>query len=50
MDEVITDHPAELQIHVIPDNPSTHKTNDQWLAAHPNVIFHFTPTSASWFN
>ena len=24
--------------------------NDDWLAAHPNVTFHFTPTSASWLN
>ena len=23
---------------------------DDWLAAHPNVTFHFTPTSASWLN
>ena len=50
MDEAITDHPAELQIHVILDNPSTHKMNDEWLIARPNVIFYFTPTSASWFN
>jgi hypothetical protein len=32
------------------DNLSTHKRNDEWLAAHPNVTFHFTPTSASWLN
>ena len=24
--------------------------NDAWLIAHPNVHFHFTPTSASWLN
>jgi len=28
----------------------TTQTNDDWLAAHPNVTFHFTPTSASWLN
>ena len=50
MDEVIADQPAERQIHVILDNLSTHKRNDEWLAAHPNVTFHFTPTSASWLN
>lgn len=50
MDEVIADQPAERQIHVILDNLSTHKKNDDWLAAHPNVTFHFTPTSASWLN
>jgi hypothetical protein len=32
------------------DNLSTHKKNEQWLSAHPNVTFHFTPTSASWLN
>lgn len=50
MDEVIADQPAGRQIHVILDNLSTHKKNDDWLAAHPNVTFHFTPTSASWLN
>jgi len=50
MDEVIEDQPAERQIHVILDNLNTHKKNDDWLAAHPNVTFHFTPTSASWLN
>jgi len=50
MEEVIADQPAERQIHVILDNLSTHKKNDAWLAAHPNVTFHFTPTSASWLN
>src|SRR5246127_5558212 len=24
--------------------------NEHWLKAHPNVQFHFTPTSASWLN
>jgi transposase len=50
MEEVIAGQPAERQIHVILDNLSTHKRNDEWLAAHPNVTFHFTPTSASWLN
>jgi transposase len=38
------------QLHVILDNLSTHKKNEEWLDAHPNVKFHFTPTSASWLN
>ena len=38
------------QLHVILDNLSTHKKNEEWLEAHPNVKFHFTPTSASWLN
>lgn len=50
MEEVIADQPAQRQIHVILDNLGTHKKNDDWLAAHPNVTFHFTPTSASWLN
>lgn len=40
------------ELHVILDNSSTHKTPDvgAWLATHPNVVFHFTPTGASWLN
>ncbi len=50
MEELVTDIPADQQIHVILDNYSTHKKNGEWLAAHPNAHFHFTPTSASWLN
>ena len=44
--------PVELDIHVILDNYATHKhaTVRAWLAKHPRVHFHFTPTSASWLN
>jgi transposase len=44
--------PAELDVHVILDNSSTHKTPaiHKWLAAHPRFVLHFTPTSASWLN
>ena len=44
--------PKELDLHVILDNSSTHKTPDvkKWLAKHPRIILHFTPTSASWLN
>ncbi|MHC2674038.1 uncharacterized protein YjbJ (UPF0337 family)/transposase [Bradyrhizobium diazoefficiens] len=38
------------KLHVILDNLNTHKKNEDWLKAHPNVQFHFTPTSASWLN
>src|ERR1700746_819910 len=39
------------EIHVILDNLSTHKPQrDMWLARHPNVHFHYTPTHASWTN
>lgn len=50
MDEVVVDIPAGKAIHVILDNYSTHKKNHDWLAQHPNVRFHYTPTSASWLN
>jgi transposase len=50
MNEVVADLPPDQEIHVILDNYSTHKKNDDWLAAHTNVTFHFTPTSASWLN
>jgi len=50
MDGLLADLPSEREIHVILDNYCIHKRNDAWLAAHPNVHFHFTPTSASWLN
>lgn len=50
MDDIIKDVPADQEIHVILDNYCTHKKNHDWLARHPNVHFHFTPTSASWLN
>lgn len=50
MDRVVADLPAGKEIHVILDNDCIHKKNDTWLAAHPHVFFHFTPTSASWLN
>ena len=44
--------PAELDVHVILDNSSTHKTPaiQKWLAGHPRFVLHFTPTSSSWLN
>lgn len=44
--------PADLDVHVVLDNSSTHKTPAirRWLLAHPRFVFHFTPTSASWLN
>jgi len=41
-----------LDLHVILDNSSTHKTAavKNWLAKHPHVKLHFTPTSALWLN
>jgi len=44
--------PADLDVHVVLDNASTHKTPTvkRWLAAHPRFVLHFTPTSSSWLN
>ena len=50
MDEVVKDAPVDQEIHVILDNYATHKKNEEWLKTHPNVTFHYTPTSASWLN
>lgn len=50
MSQIVGEYEPEQEIHVILDNYSTHKRNDEWLARHPNVTFHFTPTSASWLN
>lgn len=50
MDQVVAETSPEQELHVILDNYSTHKKCDAWLAAHPQVHFHFTPTSASWLN
>lgn len=47
MNEVVAEYP-DREIHVVLDNLSTHKPkHDAWLARHPNVHFHFTPTHAS---
>ena len=50
MDQVVAEAPAGRELHVVLDNYCTHKRCDAWLAAHPDVHFHFTPTSASWLN
>lgn len=51
LDEVLADQPQGKEIHVILDNYSPHKGNDDWLEKFAGrVQFHFTPTSASWLN
>jgi transposase len=44
--------PKHVDIHLILDNYSTHKTPrvQQWFAKHPRFHRHFTPTSSSWLN
>lgn len=44
--------PAGLDVHLILDNYSTHKSPRirRWLARHPRFHLHFTPTYSSWLN
>jgi len=44
--------PAGLDVHVVVDNSSTHKTPaiQRWLVRHPRFTLHFTPTYSSWLN
>lgn len=44
--------PAHLDLHLIADNSSTHKTPavQKWVSRHPRFHLHFTPTSSSWLN
>lgn len=49
MDEIVAAYPRR-RLEVILDNLNTHKKNDAWLAHHPKVQFHYTPTRASWLN
>jgi transposase len=44
--------PGHLDVHLVCDNYSTHKTPTvkKWLASHPRFHMHFTPTYSSWIN
>jgi len=44
--------PDQLDVHLIVDNSSTHKTPAvrRWLVHHPRFTMHFTPTYSSWLN
>ena len=44
--------PPALDVHLVLDNASTHKTKliRRWLAKRPRYHVHFTPTSSSWIN
>jgi transposase len=52
LDAVEKNTPPQLELHLILDNSSIHKTPliHRWLLRHPRVHLHFTPTSASWLN
>src|SRR5881409_4506306 len=44
--------PTDLDLHLVVDNASTHKSPpvQRWLRRHPRFHLHFTPTSSSWLN
>jgi len=50
--DLVANQPRGKEIHLIADNLSAHKTSrvEQFLAAHPKVHLHFTPTYSSWLN
>src|SRR6201996_6874965 len=50
--EVVSLCPPDQQIHIICDNLSAHKTKTvcDFLARHPKVRIHYTPTYSSWLN
>jgi transposase len=52
LDTIDTAVPRALDLHLIVDNASTHKTPliHRWLARHPRFHVHFTPTGSSWIN
>lgn len=50
--DIVVRYPDDQEIHIILDNLSAHKTQrvQDFLALHPNVELHFTPTYSSWLN
>ena len=50
--DLLCQHPEDQEIHIILDNLSAHKTQRvrDFLAEHPNIHLHFTPTYSSWLN
>jgi transposase len=44
--------PTDLEVHIVLDNLSTHKTPavHRWFLRHPRFHLHFTPTYSSWLN
>src|SRR2546430_6371490 len=50
--DIVAHQPKSNEIHVVLDNLSAHKTKavKQFLADHPKVSLHYTPTYSSWLN
>lgn len=51
LQQVASAYPDQ-DLHVVVDNYHTHKHAEinTWLARHPRITLHFTPTSGSWLN
>ena len=52
LEDVVASQPRRREVHVICDNVSSHKTElvEAFLAKHPRVHIHYTPTYSSWLN
>jgi transposase len=53
MRRIVAQHAGRKKIHIVLDNASAHTGDEarKWLAEQGGrVVFHFTPTSASWMN
>jgi len=52
LDRIEAQVPVGLDVHIIADNYSTHKTAliRKWFAKRPRFHLHFTPTYGSWIN
>jgi transposase len=52
LDTIEEQVPGQLDVHLIMDNLSTHKSPSikNWLAKRPRFHVHFTPTYGSWLN
>lgn len=52
LNDIVANQPAGKEIHVIADNLSALKTKQVsgFLAEHPTVHMHFSPTYSSWLN
>ena len=52
LDALVRQQRRRRPIHIVLDNLSAHETKgvQAWLAAHPRVTLHYTPTMPDWLN
>ena len=52
LNKIDAEVPNHLDVHIVLDNVSSHKTPmiQSWRKTHPRFHFHFTPTYSSWMN